>query len=234
MSVVEQALVAQAAARDTVLVCRTCFHHDRRGVELVAAVRSVRRPCRRWKTPLHIRLLTSGSPTWTAGYIMHLHSQRAKSTDDVAVGMGQAALAADPSTADDDPRLLRRRDAVFARVAGWACSATSCFPHRTASTSNPAKFADTAVPHMLSMLRSQGVGPAELTAKIAGGACMFGNGQFVQDRREQRPGDRPSVGSRRHQRRRARRRRHQRPPNRFDLATGCVTVASVGHPSQTI
>ena len=44
-SVVQQALVAQAAARDTVLICRTCFHNDRRRIEVVAVVRAFRRAC---------------------------------------------------------------------------------------------------------------------------------------------------------------------------------------------
>lgn len=39
----------------------------------------------------------------------------------------------------------------------------------------PGKFADTAVPHMLQLLRAMGVPSDELVAKIAGGACMFGH-----------------------------------------------------------
>jgi chemotaxis protein CheD len=40
---------------------------------------------------------------------------------------------------------------------------------------SPGKFADTAVPHMLQMLREMGISREHLTAKIAGGASMFGN-----------------------------------------------------------
>ncbi len=38
---------------------------------------------------------------------------------------------------------------------------------------NPGKFADTAVPHMLGLLRKQGIPVHSLTAKLAGGANMF-------------------------------------------------------------
>jgi chemotaxis protein CheD len=37
----------------------------------------------------------------------------------------------------------------------------------------PGKFADTAVPQMLAVLREQGLPTAGLTAKLAGGANMF-------------------------------------------------------------
>jgi chemotaxis protein CheD len=37
----------------------------------------------------------------------------------------------------------------------------------------PGKFADTAVPHMLGLLRKQGIPTQGLTAKLAGGANMF-------------------------------------------------------------
>lgn len=39
---------------------------------------------------------------------------------------------------------------------------------------SPEKFADTAIPHMISKLRAQGAVGARLVAKITGGACMFG------------------------------------------------------------
>jgi len=38
----------------------------------------------------------------------------------------------------------------------------------------PGKFADTAIPYMLEILREMGVASAGLTAKFAGGANMFG------------------------------------------------------------
>ena len=156
-----------------------------------------------------------------------------KATDDVAVGMGQAAFAREPT------RLTtilgsciavtmyspRRRLGMLSHVV---------LPQSKGSTSNPAKFADTAVPHMLSTLRSQGVEPRELTAKLVGGACMFGNGVCAQ------------IGASNAQAvvqaleaagiRIAGRDVNGTSGRRicFDLATGCITITSVGHPSQTI
>lgn len=40
---------------------------------------------------------------------------------------------------------------------------------------NPCKFADTAIPHMISRMKLQGAVPGRLVAKIAGGAQMFGS-----------------------------------------------------------
>lgn len=37
----------------------------------------------------------------------------------------------------------------------------------------PGKFVDTAVPHLLSLAKRAGLGPAQLTASIAGGAQIF-------------------------------------------------------------
>lgn len=44
----------------------------------------------------------------------------------------------------------------------------------------PGKFADTAVPAMLSLFERHGAGRSGLVAKIAGGACMFGTGGPMQ------------------------------------------------------
>ncbi|NMC20678.1 MAG: chemotaxis protein CheD, partial [Thermogutta sp.] len=44
----------------------------------------------------------------------------------------------------------------------------------------PAKFADTAVPFLVRMLESQGCHRSGLTAKLAGGACMFRGGGPLQ------------------------------------------------------
>ena len=41
-------------------------------------------------------------------------------------------------------------------------------------TANPGKFADTAIPHMLELLKRRGLDSGGLTAKLVGGACMFG------------------------------------------------------------
>lgn len=47
-------------------------------------------------------------------------------------------------------------------------------PDSTGRDAAPAKFADTAIPHMLELLKQQGAPTGSLVAKIAGGACMFG------------------------------------------------------------
>ena len=156
-----------------------------------------------------------------------------QSTVDVAVGMGQAAFAADPS------RLTtilgscvavtlyspRRRLGMLSHIV---------LPQSRGAAENPAKYADTAIPHMLSVLRSEGIGLTDLTAKVVGGACMFGNGQFS------RIGENNihaalqfleaacisvlgrDVGGNCGRR------------VCFDLATGVVTVASVGRSTRTI
>ena len=46
-------------------------------------------------------------------------------------------------------------------------------PESSGRNGSPGKFADTAVPHMLELLKKMGVPPAGLVAKIAGGASMF-------------------------------------------------------------
>ena len=53
-------------------------------------------------------------------------------------------------------------------------------PQSKGAMDKPAKFADTAVPYMLTTLKSQGVDTKGLTAKIVGGSCMFGTGAFTQ------------------------------------------------------
>jgi chemotaxis protein CheD len=154
-------------------------------------------------------------------------------TDEVAVGMGQSALAREPT------RLTtilgscvavtlyspRRRQGMLSHVV---------LPQSKGSTSNPAKFADTAVPHMLSALKSQGVEPREITAKLVGGACMFGKGICAQIGESniqavvqalEAAGIRIAgrdVGG------------YSGRRICFDPATGCITVTSAGHPSRTI
>ena len=47
-------------------------------------------------------------------------------------------------------------------------------PRSNGTATNPGKFADTAIPHMLQLLAEHGAKPGALIVKIAGGACMFG------------------------------------------------------------
>ena len=136
-----------------------------------------------------------------------------KTTGEVAVGMGQAVLALAParlttilgSCVAVTLYATRRRLGMLSHVV---------LPQAKGSTSNPAKFADTAVPNMLLTLKSQGLEPRDLTAKLVGGASMFGTGACA-NRGRQRAGRRPGFGGRRHPHRRPRRGRNQRPPDRF-------------------
>ncbi len=90
------------------------------------------------------------------------------------VGMGQAIAACAPlrlwsilgscvAVALCDPR---RRVSALGHVV---------LPAASGRTGMPGKFADTAVPHMLHLLREKGVPSQGLVAKIAGGARMFGH-----------------------------------------------------------
>jgi chemotaxis protein CheD len=156
-----------------------------------------------------------------------------KATDEVAVGMGQAVLALAParlttilgSCVAVTLYAPRRRLGMLSHVV---------LPQAKGSLSNPAKFADTAVPNMLSTLKNRGVEPRELTAKLVGGASMFGTGACAQIGASNVQAvvlaleaagihiagqDVGGTSGRR---------------IGFDLATGCITVTSGGRGSQTI
>ena len=47
-------------------------------------------------------------------------------------------------------------------------------------SSLPGKFVNTAIPHMLNLLRREGIGKERLRAKMAGGANMFGSAGPIQ------------------------------------------------------
>jgi chemotaxis protein CheD len=153
--------------------------------------------------------------------------------EQTSVGIGDAAVAASPVRLTTilgsclavtlySPRL---RLGMLSHVV---------LPHSTGPTAYPAKFADTAVPYMLSTLQSRGANPEWLVAKIAGGACMFGSCKPMQigDANVQSviaaldaAGIRivgqhvgGTVGRRVY----------------FDLSTGALTVECIGQPSQTI
>lgn len=53
-------------------------------------------------------------------------------------------------------------------------------PKSNGLASVPGKFADTAVSHMVEMLKQRGARPDGLVAKITGGACMFGDQGLIQ------------------------------------------------------
>jgi len=47
-------------------------------------------------------------------------------------------------------------------------------PSSNGKPTQPGKFADTAIPYMLEQFRRRGIEPTGLSAKLVGGACMFG------------------------------------------------------------
>jgi len=147
--------------------------------------------------------------------------------------MGQAVFATEPS------RLTtilgscvavtlyspRRRLGMLSHVV---------LPKSRNGADNLAKYADTAIPHMLSALRCEGLGPRDLTAKIVGGACMFGDNNLsrigesnVQATVQALEDVGISIAARDAGGNYGRR-------ICFDLATGVITVASVGRPARTI
>jgi len=95
------------------------------------------------------------------------------------VGMGQAAVAPAGGAlqavlgsciglAIYHPRLKR---SALAHVV---------LPDSHGNNTCPAKFADTAVPHLVALLAAEGVPAAGLVAKITGAASMFGNSGPIQ------------------------------------------------------
>jgi chemotaxis protein CheD len=93
--------------------------------------------------------------------------------NETMVGMGQA--------------FARRAPQRLWSILGSCVAVALCDPKRHAGAlshvvlpaasgrnGSPAKFADTAIPHMLQLLRETGIPADGLTAKIAGGASMFG------------------------------------------------------------
>jgi chemotaxis protein CheD len=92
-----------------------------------------------------------------------------------SVGMGQIVLAEPPtqltavlgSCVGVAMYHARRHIGVLAHVV---------LADSAGRVAAPGKFADTAIPHMLSLLAKEGIPPSAVVAKLAGGACMFGAG----------------------------------------------------------
>jgi chemotaxis protein CheD len=91
---------------------------------------------------------------------------------ELLVGMGQIAAGQAP----------QRMRAILGSCIGLALyhagrragvMAHIVLPDAAGRDGSPGKFADTAVPRMLAMLRDQGLTACGLTAKLAGGANMF-------------------------------------------------------------
>jgi len=107
-------------------------------------------------------------------------------------------------------------------------------PRCSSQSSGAGKFADTAIPQMLRWFEQRGTRPADLVAKIVGGACMFGNGgpmqigqtnvdvatQLLRDVGVRIAGK--DVGGTSGRR------------ITFDCSTGLVTVETVGNPCRTL
>jgi chemotaxis protein CheD len=156
-----------------------------------------------------------------------------KTAGQTAVGIGQSVVASEPT------RLTTILGscialAMYSPHHRLGMLSHVVLPHSSGDTSHPAKFADTAVPYMLATLKDRGIKPGNLIAKIAGGACMFGDGKFMQigDGNIQAtlkalgeagvPVAGQDVGGTLGRR------------VCFDLASGSVTVECIGHPSHTI
>jgi len=95
------------------------------------------------------------------------------------VGMGQVVVAQGP----------HRLRAVLGSCVGVTlyhprlrvgALAHVVLPRSNGRTSSPGKYADTAVDHMIELLRQRGVPTAGLVAKLAGGAQMFGPSGAMQ------------------------------------------------------
>jgi chemotaxis protein CheD len=162
-----------------------------------------------------------------------INQPTARITAETPVGMGQATFAAEPA------RLTTILGSCVAvtlysprRRRGMLCHVV--LPQSRNSGENPAKYADTAVPHMLSTLRGEGIHQSELTAKVVGGACMFGTGQssHIGDSNVDATVhalETAGIGI-------AARDAGGNMGRRisFDLATGLISITSVGHPPRTI
>ena len=102
-----------------------------------------------------------------------------KTTQETMVGMGQIAAGCAPE----------RFKAVLGSCIGLvlyhprlktAVMAHIVLPDSAQRNGSPGKFADTAVPHMLQLLKERGTPLHGLTAKFAGGANMFGSSGPMQ------------------------------------------------------
>jgi chemotaxis protein CheD len=158
----------------------------------------------------------------------------AETQEDVAVKMGQAIFAGAPAKLT---AILGSCVAVTLYAPRFQVGMLShvVLPHSNSGAAHPAKFADTAVPHMLSVLAEHGMKPRGLIAKIVGGACMFGSGSNLMEIGKSNA--RAAVEALHAARIPIAGQEIAGSVGRricFDLATGCITVESPGHPLRTI
>ena len=103
----------------------------------------------------------------------------AKQVKTLSVGMGQALPG------DRETQLTAILGSCIAVVL-WhprmslGAMAHVVLPDSHGKTETPGKFADTAIPHLVRMLEGKGCNRSGLTAKLAGGACMFRGGGPLQ------------------------------------------------------
>jgi len=93
---------------------------------------------------------------------------------DVPVGMGQAMVVEAPGRLR---AILGSCVAVALHHPGLHVGGLAhvVLPKSNGQSGLPGKFADTAVPHLVALLKAAGAAPPRLVAKISGGANMFGN-----------------------------------------------------------
>jgi len=94
-------------------------------------------------------------------------------TKNQAVGMGQIVVGQHPA----------QLTAVLGSCIGLTlhhkrtrigAMAHVVLPVSNGKSERPGKFADTAIPYMFELFRQRGIEPNALSAKVVGGACMFG------------------------------------------------------------
>jgi chemotaxis protein CheD len=162
-----------------------------------------------------------------------IHSLAKDLVKEMPVGMGQAVVGREPARLTS---ILGSCVAITMYAAKLRLGMLShvVLPNGNGNLAMPAKFADTAVPYMLAMMQERGAGRRDLVAKVAGGACMFGGGRFMDigDCNARvaiaalEAAQVPIVG-----------RDIAGTVGRricFDLSTGELTVDSPGHPSRII
>lgn len=163
-----------------------------------------------------------------------IFSPAEKLMNELSVGMGQMVVARDPTRLT---AILGSCVAISLYSPRLRLGALShvVLPHSNGGTACPAKFADTAVPHMLSELREKGVKPGGLIAKLVGGACMFGNNSKFMDIGD--ANTRAAVEALDAADIQVTGRDVAGTAGRricLDLGTGCLTIQSPGHPTRTI
>ena len=107
-----------------------------------------------------------------------IHSLAKDQTKEMPVGMGQAVAAHAPARLTS---ILGSCVAItlYAPKLRLGMLSHVVLPNGNGNLSAPAKFADTAVPYMFSVMQDRGATRSELVAKVTGGACMFGGGRFM-------------------------------------------------------